>query len=57
MIFRRPNLAGILMLGTGGYIPPNSVTKMDVACEMKEDKIIYPFAYRTHTHSLGKLYN
>jgi peptidylglycine monooxygenase len=25
----------------------------EVACEMAEDKVIYPFAFRTHTHKLG----
>lgn len=26
---------------------------MEVSCEINEPKVIYPFAYRTHTHSLG----
>lgn len=29
--------------------------KMETACRIDEDKKIYPFAYRTHTHSLGKV--
>ena len=28
---------------------------METNCRIKEDKIIHPFAYRTHTHSLGKV--
>lgn len=28
---------------------------METACEIKEKKTIIPFAYRTHTHSLGKV--
>lgn len=28
---------------------------METACKIEEDKEIYPFAYRTHTHSLGKV--
>lgn len=28
---------------------------METACEINERKTIYPFAYRTHTHSLGKV--
>lgn len=52
---RMPKLAGVLVLGTGGSIPPRSTTYMDTACSIGEDKTIYPFAYRTHTHSLGKV--
>lgn len=48
--------AGILLLGTAGIIPPNSVEHMDSYCKLKDkNKTIYPFAYRTHTHSLGKV--
>lgn len=46
-------LAGVILLGTGGLIPPNSTTYMEASCEIQEPKTIYPFAYRTHTHSLG----
>lgn len=28
---------------------------METACEINERKTIYPFAYRTHTHGLGKV--
>lgn len=48
-------LAGVLLLGTSGTIPPHKVEAMETACEINEKKIIHPFAYRTHTHSLGKL--
>lgn len=48
-----PKLAGIILLGTAGLIPPNSVEQMDSSCRV--DKKIYPFAYRTHTHQLGKV--
>ncbi|XP_003488599.1 peptidylglycine alpha-hydroxylating monooxygenase [Bombus impatiens] len=48
-------LAGVLLLGTGGVIPPRSTTYMETACRIKENKTIHPFAYRTHTHSLGKV--
>lgn len=46
-------MAGILLLGTAGLIPPNSVEHMDSSCAV--DKEIFPFAYRTHTHQLGKV--
>lgn len=52
--YRRKKLAGVILLGTGGIIPPNDITKMEADCQIREMKTIYPFAYRTHTHSLGK---
>lgn len=45
----------MLLLGTMGVIQPMSVEHLEVACEISENKTIYPFAYRVHTHSLGKL--
>lgn len=48
-------LAGVLLFGVGGYIPPRSITYMETACQIQEPKIIHPFAYRTHTHSLGRV--
>lgn len=48
-------LAGVYILGTGGSIPPNSVEYMEVACKIKQNKTLHPFAYRTHTHTLGKI--
>lgn len=45
----------MFLLGTGGTIPPLSVEHMEAACRIQENKRIYPFAYRTHTHSLGKV--
>jgi peptidylglycine monooxygenase len=46
--------AGVILLGTGGSIPPMSVEKMETSCVITEKKVIHPFAYRTHTHSLGE---
>lgn len=48
-------LAGVLLLGTGGVIGPLKTEHMETACEISENKTIYPFAYRTHTHQLGKV--
>ncbi|EZA57297.1 Peptidylglycine alpha-hydroxylating monooxygenase [Ooceraea biroi] len=48
-------LAGVLLLGTGGFITPRSTVHMESACRIMENKTIHPFAYRTHTHSLGKV--
>lgn len=49
------NLAGIYLLVTGGYVRENSIESFESACEMKENTNIIPFAYRTHTHKLGKV--
>ncbi|KAF7284671.1 hypothetical protein GWI33_021759 [Rhynchophorus ferrugineus] len=47
-------LAAVLLLAAGGRIPPKTITHMDIECKINENKVIYPFAYRIHTHSLGK---
>jgi hypothetical protein len=41
-------------MSTGGVIMPYSTAHMESACQINEDKVIHPFAFRTHTHSLGK---
>ncbi|KAL3289700.1 hypothetical protein HHI36_023100 [Cryptolaemus montrouzieri] len=48
-------LAGVILLGTGGEIPPKSLTHLEVDCTINEGKTIHPFAYRVHTHSLGRV--
>lgn len=48
-------LAGVILLGTGGMIPPEHIEYMETSCVIKEKKTIHPFAYRTHTHSLGRV--
>ncbi|XP_011691064.1 PREDICTED: peptidylglycine alpha-hydroxylating monooxygenase-like [Wasmannia auropunctata] len=50
---RMDKLAGIISLVSGGSIPAGKTTHMESACRMKENKTIYPFAFRTHTHSLA----
>ena len=50
----QPKTAGVLLMGTGGRIKANSVEHMDTACKLSENKVIHPFAFRTHTHALGR---
>lgn len=45
--------AGVILLGTSGMIQPNNVEHMETACTINENKVIHPFAFRTHTHGLG----
>ncbi|KAK8388874.1 hypothetical protein O3P69_020670 [Scylla paramamosain] len=51
----QPKSAGVLLMGTGGRINPNSVEYMETACTINENKVIHPFAFRTHTHALGRV--
>jgi len=51
----QPKAAGVLLMGTGGRISPHSVEYMETACTINENKIIHPFAFRTHTHALGRV--
>ncbi|CAG9581176.1 unnamed protein product [Danaus chrysippus] len=50
---RMPRQAGVFLLGTSGVIAPHRVEHMETACTLHEDKVIHPFAFRPHTHSLG----
>jgi len=51
----QPKTAGVLLLGTGGLAPPHSTTYFESACEIQDGRDIHPFAFRTHTHGLGKV--
>jgi len=47
--------AGTYFLGTNGMIPAKATTYMEAACKLNTDLIIHPFAFRTHTHALGRV--
>ena len=51
----QPKAAGILLLGTSGSAPPRTTTFFETSCEIQDSRTIHPFAFRTHTHSLGKV--
>ncbi|XP_013870563.1 peptidyl-glycine alpha-amidating monooxygenase A [Austrofundulus limnaeus] len=53
---RQPFIAGIyLLMSVDTIIPPGKkVTNSDIACDYTSYPI-YPFAFRTHTHRLGKV--
>ncbi|KAK8781029.1 hypothetical protein V5799_017631 [Amblyomma americanum] len=46
--------AAIYLLGTGGMIRSHQMEHFETACRINEDITLYPFAFRTHTHQLGK---
>merc|ERR1712142_980333 len=50
-----PRRAGVYLLGTGGVIPRHSTIYMETACLYYNKFVLHPFAYRTHTHKLGKV--
>jgi len=51
----QPQTAGVMLLGTGGMAPAHSTTFFETACTLDDARTIHPFAFRTHTHSLGKV--
>lgn len=55
LMIRLHKNAGVLFMATGGSIPPMSTEHMETSCRMDENKIVHPFAFRVHTHSLGKV--
>ena len=36
-------------------IPARTTTYMEAACKINTDRLIHPFAFRTHTHALGRV--
>ncbi|KAK0055292.1 alpha-amidating enzyme precursor 1 [Biomphalaria pfeifferi] len=49
-------VAGIFLLAAGFTIPPHvNVYPVDISCTFRMDKSIFPFAYRTHAHGLGRV--
>nr|QPD99035.2 putative peptidyl-glycine alpha-hydroxylating monooxygenase [Tityus serrulatus] len=47
--------AGVYLLGTGGGIPAKQREHMETACKIDKPIVLHPFAFRTHTHALGKV--
>jgi len=47
--------AGVYVLETGGMIPAKSTSYMETACKLNTKLKIHPFAFRTHTHELGRV--
>ncbi|KAM7285311.1 peptidylglycine alpha-hydroxylating monooxygenase-like [Ixodes scapularis] len=46
--------AGVYDFDTGGMIPANSHGQLEAACRINENVTLHPFAFRVHTHALGK---
>ncbi|XP_076443848.1 putative peptidylglycine alpha-hydroxylating monooxygenase 1 [Babylonia areolata] len=52
----KPRLAGVYLMVTGGVIPSGQTEYLETACPFPDAEIeIHPFAFRTHTHPLGRV--
>ncbi|KAG8187615.1 hypothetical protein JTE90_027026 [Oedothorax gibbosus] len=47
--------AGVYLLGTNGMIRAGEEEHFESACKIEEPVVMHPFAFRTHTHGLGKV--
>lgn len=47
--------AGVVLMGSGGFIQPNNVTHLETACKINEYKAIHPFAFSAYTNALGRV--
>jgi len=50
-----PKLASVLLMVTGGRIKAKSTENFETACLIDENVEMHPFAFRTHTHTHGKV--
>lgn len=50
-----PKTAATLLMVTGGEMAPHTKEHFETACVIDEDVVMHPFAFRTHTHSHGKM--
>ncbi|PAA74629.1 hypothetical protein BOX15_Mlig014389g3 [Macrostomum lignano] len=50
-----PKLGGVHISLTDGVIPAHSVTHMETSCSYDGQTTLHPFAFRTHTHSHGRV--
>ncbi|PIO55393.1 copper type II ascorbate-dependent monooxygenase domain protein, partial [Teladorsagia circumcincta] len=50
------NLAAVLLFVSGESIPPGrSQVQINVSCEYNQPTEMHPFAFRTHTHGMGRV--
>jgi peptidylglycine monooxygenase len=50
----QPKAAGVYWTATGGRFGAHATTKAETACKIRTELPIHPFAFRVHTHSLGR---
>ena len=47
--------AGVYVLETGGLILPRTTAYLEAACTLAPPRPLHPFAFRVHTHALGRV--
>jgi peptidylglycine monooxygenase len=52
---KTPKSAGVYRTATFGRFPPHKTTKSEAACQLETDIVLHPFAFRVHTHALGRV--
>merc|ERR1711992_20814 len=50
-----PRSAGVYYSGTSGRFPAQTTSYSEAACELNTNEVIHPFAFRVHTHGLGRV--
>ena len=51
----QPKAAGVYWTATNGWFSAHATTKAETACKIKTTTTLHPFAFRVHTHSLGRV--
>ena len=51
----KPKAAGVYMTATFGRFPGRKTTKSEAACMLETHLMLHPFAFRVHTHALGRV--
>lgn len=51
----QPKSAGVYWTATGGRFPAQATTKAETACKIRTHVPLHPFAFRVHTHKLGRV--
>ena len=51
----QPRSAGIYWTATGGRFPAQATTHAETACKIRTHVPLHPFAFRVHTHKLGRV--
>lgn len=51
----QPKAAGIYWTATNGRFPAKSTTYAETACKIRTQVPMHPFAFRVHTHKLGRV--
>ncbi len=47
--------AAVYWTATGGRFPAHQTTNAETACKIRTEVPLHPFAFRVHTHSLGRV--